>query len=80
MRQLFLILDAWVEVWPLRAVQEGKTKDRAYVHVNLPLSGERRVALTRLLHAEHVLAAVGADAEGAQADNCAEHSVSCPTM
>jgi Recombinase zinc beta ribbon domain len=75
MRQLLLILDAWVEVWPLRAVQEGKTNDRAYVHVNLPLSGERRIALTRLLHAEHVLAAVGADAEGAHAANCAEHSV-----
>jgi hypothetical protein len=63
-RQLLLILDAWIEVWQLRAVQEGKTPDRAYLHVNMPLSGERRAALTRLLRAEHVYAATGLDTDG----------------
>ncbi|HEV2462064.1 MAG TPA: hypothetical protein VGS80_27235 [Ktedonobacterales bacterium] len=53
-----LILDAWVEVWPVRDVQAGRTEDRAVLHVDLGLSGKRRAALTRLLRAEHVLTAV----------------------
>lgn len=42
MRQLMLIVDAQVEVWPLRDVQSGKAEDRAVLHVKLPLTGERR--------------------------------------
>jgi hypothetical protein len=68
MRELLLILEARVEVWPQRDVQAGTAPDRAVLHVNLPLAGERRAALSRLLRDEHVLTAVGAQVE----DDCAD--------
>jgi site-specific DNA recombinase len=82
MRQLLLILDAWIEVWPLRHVQEGKAQDRACVHINLPLSGERRVALSRLLSAEQFYAARAATGldEADAAINCAEHTFARSTI
>jgi AMP-binding enzyme C-terminal domain len=72
MRQLMLILDARVEVWPLRDVQAGTAPDRAVLHLNLPLAGERRAALSRLLREEHVLTAVGAPADVDCADGFKE--------
>jgi hypothetical protein len=60
MRQLMLIVEACVEVFPLLEVQAGTTPDRAVLHVDLPLAGARCVALARLLRDEHVLIAVGA--------------------
>jgi hypothetical protein len=52
-RQFLLILDARVEVWPLRDVQAGRSADRAVLHLDMPLSGPRHLALTRLLANEH---------------------------
>jgi DNA invertase Pin-like site-specific DNA recombinase len=71
MRQFLLILDARVEVWPLRAVTEGRAKDRGVLCLDLPLSGPRRLALTRLLHAEHVVAGVSL------ATNADDNGVDC---
>jgi site-specific DNA recombinase len=64
MRELLLILKARVEVWPQRDVQSGEAVDRGVLHVDLPLSGQRRAALSALLRDEHVaggLAAAGVD-------------------
>jgi len=71
MRQLMLILDARVEVFPLLEVQAGTAHDRAVLHAKMPLSGLRRIALVRLLRDEHVLTAVGAPARPDDGD-CAE--------
>ena len=84
MRQLMLILDARVEVWPQRDVQAGTAPDRGVLRLNLPLSGERRAALSRLLRDEHVLTAVpGAEAEatpGANAADCGDRTLARSTM
>jgi DNA invertase Pin-like site-specific DNA recombinase len=96
MRQLMLICDARVEVWPLRNVQSGKAEDRAVLDVKLPLTGERRAALTRLLRDEHVLAAVesahptvedGGNGDGGEdggndggTGDCAERALACSRM
>ncbi len=91
MRELLRIVQARVEVWPQRDVQSGTASDRAVLHVTLPLAGERRAALSRLLREEHVLTAV----EGASGSShpgglgtaatlgnvdCADHSFARSTM
>src|SRR5260221_5555792 len=83
MRQLMLIVDARVEVWPVRDVQSGKAEDRAVLHVKLPLTGERRAALSRLLRDEHVLTAVenGQPAEeGGTLSDCDERALAFSRM
>jgi hypothetical protein len=69
MRQFLLLLDAWVEVWPLRDMLSGAAADRAVLHANLPLSGPRRIALRQLMQSERV---AGAFASAAQRDTYEE--------
>jgi hypothetical protein len=47
MRELLLIVRARVEVWPQRDVQSGAAQDRAVLHVDLPLAGERAALHSR---------------------------------
>jgi len=86
MRELMRIVRARVEVWPQRDVQSGAAPDRAVLHVDLPLAGERRIALARLLRDEHVLTAVE-DAGtvhpgevGGTLSDCDERALACSRM
>ncbi|MGZ3667566.1 MAG: recombinase family protein [Ktedonobacterales bacterium] len=86
MRQLLLILDAKIEVWPMGDIESGIGTERAVLHLSLPLGGARHAALSQLLRDEHVLTAVGADptdtgdpTDPTRAD-CADHALARSTM
>lgn len=86
MRQLLLLLEARVEVWPVGDVKSGKAEDRAVLQVNLPIAGERRLALSRLLRDEQVdrvMSAVAADGSASaefNGTNSADHAFARSTM